>query len=235
MTGQGIYAQALGEDFRKLQPEVQEYFSLLPGSGFYGVGIGVFDVAGCPQPWLRPLIRTAAAEQAFFPEYGERIPFQIENHAHLDPFGRASLTTRRSLSFPGRNRIFESTSSLVDGRLVDYLGKHRRLVTDLTPSIAPDGALRAVSDHGRLFTRQLKLRLPAVVEAKAYALQWWDADAAQHRIQVKVIHRQLGVLLVYAGGFDYRLVRYPAHEAAAHGVPTSLPHPVLPQRWEVRT
>ena len=65
-----IYQQALGKDFTRLQPELQEYFSLLPGSGHYGVGEGVFDVAGCRQAWLRPLLKLTSGEEAFFPEFG---------------------------------------------------------------------------------------------------------------------------------------------------------------------
>ncbi|HAG60664.1 MAG TPA: DUF4166 domain-containing protein, partial [Arthrobacter bacterium] len=89
-----IYQQALGEEFHRLQPELQEYFSLAPGSGHYGVGEGVFDVVGCRQAWLRPLLKLTSGEDAFFPDYGEGIPFRIENHAHQDPFGRPSLTAR---------------------------------------------------------------------------------------------------------------------------------------------
>jgi hypothetical protein len=109
-----IYQQALGKDFTRLQPELQEYFSLLPGSGHYGFGEGVFDVAGCRQAWLRPLLKLTSGEEAFFPEFGESVPFRIENHAHLDPFGRPSLTARREIRFPGRSRIFQDTTSLVE-------------------------------------------------------------------------------------------------------------------------
>jgi hypothetical protein len=76
-----IYQQALGADFSRLQPELQDYFSLAPGSGRYGVGEGTFDVVGCRQEWLRPLLRLTSGEEAFFPEYGENIAFRIENHA----------------------------------------------------------------------------------------------------------------------------------------------------------
>ncbi|BAS17177.1 hypothetical protein AHiyo8_54800 [Arthrobacter sp. Hiyo8] len=121
-----IYELALGAKFRQLQPELQDYFSLAPGSGSYGIGEGVFDVVGCRQKWLRPLLATVAGEEAFFPEYGERIPFRIENHAHLDPFGRSSLTARREIFFPGHTRLFHDTTvaeAAHDGgtRLVDYL------------------------------------------------------------------------------------------------------------------
>ncbi|MCZ2402768.1 DUF4166 domain-containing protein [Paenarthrobacter sp. Z7-10] len=262
----GIYEQALGADFGRLQPEVQQYFSLQPGSGNYGVGTGTFDVAGCPQPWMRPLLSLASSEEAFFPEYGEQVPFRIENHAQLDPFGRSSLTARRQIFFPSRTRLFQDTTSLgrpqaagsadpnrnsnsdqargasSAGRLhrtnpsalVDYVGKHHRLLTDLAVEVTDNGLLRGVSQASRLLAGPIRLPLPPLLDAKAYAQQWWDEGAKKHRIQVKVIQPQVGVVLVYAGSFDYELIPYPQSEAAAHGVPGSLPAYAWPQRWESR-
>lgn len=233
-----IYERALGRDFARLQPELQEYFSLAPGSGHYGIGEGVFDVVGCAQPWLRPLLRLAGGEQAFFPEYGEGIRFRIENHAHLDPFGRSSLTARREIFFPGTTRLFHDTTSL-DGtahgaRLVDYVGRYRRLVTDLNLSVTPQGRLRGVSEASRLFLGPLRIPLPGALDAKAYAEQWWEpaeGPRGQHRIQVKVIQPQIGLVLVYAGHFDYRLEPYPEGITAAG----YLPGRARPDRWESRS
>ncbi|MCU1547200.1 MAG: hypothetical protein JWO29_151 [Arthrobacter sp.] len=232
-----IYELALGQNFARLQPELREYFSLAPGSGHFGVGEGVFDVVGCRQRWLRPLLRPAAGEQAFFPDYGERIPFRIENHAHLDPFGRSSLTARREIFFPGTTRLFHDTTSF-DGSgskpgLVDYVGRYRRLVTDLNLSVTPEGRLRGVSEASRLFLGPLRIPLPAALDAKAYAEQWWEPQGAgqgRHRIQVKVIQPQIGLVLVYAGHFDYRLEPYPGGMTA----PGYLPARARPDRWENR-
>jgi hypothetical protein len=238
-----IYEQAMGAGFARLQPELQDYFSLAPGSGTYGVGEGIFDVVGCRQQWLRPLLRMTAGEQAFFPEYGESVPFRIENHAHLDPFGRSSLTARREIFFPGRTRIFQDTTSVssaapgVSGgqaRLVDYVGRYRRLVTDLNLSATPEGRLRGVSEASRLFLGPLRLPLPAALDAKAYAEQWWepsDGHGGRHRIQVKVIQPQVGLVLVYAGHFDYRLESY----AEGNATPGFLPRHAAPDRWEQRS
>ena len=229
-----IYRLGLGRDFSRLQPELQEYFSLAPGSGQYGVGVGVFDVVGCRQRWLRPLLRLATGEQAFFPEYGEGIGFRIENHAHLDPFGRSSLTARREIRFPQTTRIFQDTTSLDTSaggpRLVDYVGRYRRLVTDLNLSVTPEGRLRGVSEVSRLFLGPLRIPLPGALDAKAYAEQWWEPAEGRHRIQVKVLQPQIGLVLVYAGHFDYRLEPYPA----GAGAPGYLPGPVRPDRWEHR-
>jgi hypothetical protein len=233
-----IYQQALGADFNRLQPELRDYFSLVPGSGQYGIGEGVFDVVGCRQRWLSPLLRLTSGEEAFFPEYGESIPFRIENHAHQDPFGRSSLTARREIRFPGRTRIFQDTTSVTDmesgPRLVDYVGRYRRVVTDLNLSATAEGRLRGVSDASRLFIGPLRLALPAALDAKAYAEQWWDASAGmdgKHRIQVKVIQPQLGLVLVYAGSFDYRLRPYSGGSSAQ----SYLPPYAQPDRWERRT
>lgn len=232
-----IYKLALGADFARLQPELQDYFSLAPGSGTYGVGEGVFDVVGCRQRWLRPLLALTASEEAFFPEYGEQVPFRIENHAHFDPFGRNSLTARREIYFPRTHRLFQDTTSAETGndggtRLVDYIGRYRRLVTDLNLSVTPEGRLRGVSEASRLFLGRLRLALPSMVDAKAYAEQWWDPQEQKHRIQVKVIQPQVGLVLVYAGGFDYKLVPY-----RSYGGPrpeSGLPGYATPDRWERR-
>lgn len=250
-----IYRRALGAGFYRLQPELQEYFSLAPGTGSYGVGEGIFEVVGCRQRWLRPVLRLTAGEQAFFPEYGEGVPFRIENHAHLDPFGRSSLTARREIFFPGRTRIFQDTTSAEAGgardrttgghapgdrahganaRLVDYVGRYRRLVTDLNLEVTAEGRLRGVSEVSRLFLGPLRLPLPAALDAKAYAEQWWDptsGETGRHRIQVKVIQPQLGLVLVYAGHFDYRLEPYPPGGSSAGFLPAH----ARPDRWEYRS
>jgi Domain of unknown function (DUF4166) len=233
-SAEPIYRLGLGPEFSRLQPELQEYFSLAAGSGHYGVGEGVFDVVGCRQRWLRPLLGLTTGEQAFFPEYGEGIRFRIENHAHLDPFGRPSLTARREIFFPGVTRVFSDTTSwdTTAGvpRLVDYVGRYRRLATDLFLSVTPEGRLRGISESSRLLLGPLRIPLPGALDAKAYAEQWWDAAEGKHRIQVKAIQPQVGLVLVYAGRFDYRLEPYPdGSNSAGH-----LPGYARPDRWEGR-
>ena len=106
---------------------------------------------------------------------------------------------------------------------MDYVGRYRRLVTDLNLSVTPEGRLRGVSEASRLFLGPLRIPLPAALDAKAYAEQWWEPqDGGRHRIQVKVIQPQLGLVLVYAGHFDYRLEPYPggvARRATCPGTP----------------
>lgn len=222
---QSIYQRALGDRFATLQPELQDYFSLHEGSGKAGVGSGTFDVAGCPAWFARPAFRLAVAENSFFPEYGTDIDFSIVNYPHTDPFGRPSLTARRVLQFPEVERVFEDTTSEQGGQLLDYVGAHRLTLTDLTCSVTPAGRMRMVSNRTRVFAGPVRLPVPDVVGALAYMEQWWDESIGRFRIQTRVIHRQLGTLLVYAGAFDYHLVDF-------DGV---LPATAKPRRWEERS
>ena len=102
-------------------------------------------------------------------------------------------------------------------------------------SASPPGAgCAGVSEASRLFLGPLRIPLPAALDAKAYAEQWWapeEGAAGKHRIQVKVIQPQLGLVLVYAGHFDYRLEPYPGGLSA----PGYLPDRARPDRWEGRS
>ncbi|MHA7262530.1 DUF4166 domain-containing protein [Arthrobacter sp. TMN-37] len=217
-----IYQEVLGRDFDRLQPELREYFGLHAGSGLAGVGTGVFDVAGCPAWFARPAFRLTALDNAFFPEYGTGVPFTIANYPHVDPFGRPALTARRVIRFSTADRVFEDTTALQDGRLTDYVGSRRRMATALACSVTPEGHMRMLSTRTRVFAG-IRLPLPDALGARAYMEQWWDGQ--RFRIQTRVVHRQLGTLLVYAGAFDYEL-------QAFDGV---LPADARPRRWEERT
>lgn len=219
-----IYQRALGTEFGQLQPELQEYFSLHEDSKAFGTGRGTFDVAGSPARLLSPFFSLAARENLFFPEYENNVDFTVRNWAHLDPFGRPSLTARRDLSFTTGTRVFEDTTSWTGRRFVDYLGAHRRMATALTCEVTGDGHMRMISSATRLFAGPLRLPLPDAVGAQAYMEQWWDEDEHRFRIKTNVLHRQLGPVLVYAGSFTYELTAYDG----------GLPDDVAPARWEQR-
>ncbi|WP_018134189.1 DUF4166 domain-containing protein [Acaricomes phytoseiuli] len=215
-----VYALALGADFARLQPELQEYFSLSPDAGLRGIGTGTFRLAGCPRPLLRPVFRCLAdvfQADLFFPEYAQDVPFVVENRAHLDAEGHSALTQLRKLRFGGSSqnsedgavtRRFLDTTVWSDGALADFLGRGALLQTRLVPWVDAEGRLRAVSDRLRLalplrLPNHRRAFLPLPGQGKAYALQWWDSEAAEHRIQVKVLHPWFGVLFLYAGSFSY--------------------------------
>lgn len=225
-----VYQQVLGSRYGRLQAQLQEYFSLAAGSGSYGSGTGVFDVVGCPLPWLRPALAPAAAENSFFPDFGHGIEFRIENYAHQDPFGRSTLTALRRIDFPGRRRTFEDSTTL-DPRhgLLDYVGRHRAVVTGLRLDVTSGGHLRISSSATRVLAGPFRLALPGFVDARAYTEQGWNPETGKFDIQTRVIQRQLGTIFAYAGSFNYTVVD------AEQALPErDLPHRARPARWEGR-
>lgn len=220
-----IYRRVLGPDFERLQPQLQDYFSGTPGQGAFGEGTGVFETAGCPRPWLRPLLALIPVSNAFFPDYGTQIPFTIRNYPHLDPWGRPSLTAVRTFRFPHGERVFEDTTSLTGpAQLTDYLGRKRNLATDLVLSVTAEGHLLMDSPGSRLFLGPLRLPLPAFAAADAHVEQWYDADTGTFRISTRVVQRQVGTVFVYDGSFTYETRPW-------NGM---LPAAAVPARWQRR-
>ncbi|MFZ3454241.1 DUF4166 domain-containing protein [Arthrobacter sp. 7Tela_A1] len=225
MSEGSLYRRALGAEFDKLQPQLQDYFSLQPDEGRYGLGAGTFEVAGSPRPALRPLFSALPVRNAFFPDFGRNVPFTIRNYAHRDPFGRSSLTAVRSFRFDGGQRIFEDTTSLTSpAGLTDYVGRRRNLATDLTLAVSGDGRMHMHSPHTRLFLGRLRIPVPVLAGADAHAEQWWDEDSGRFRIRTLVRQRQLGTVFVYDGSFTYGYREF-------DGV---LPPDVEPEKWERR-
>jgi hypothetical protein len=209
-----VYQRALGPDFARLQPELQQYFSLAvgvesdDGATVSGVGSGTFDVAGCPVPVLRPFLGLTSSDNALFPEYQHQVPFSIENRASLNAGGQPQLTAVRTLHFDHRTRIMEDRTSW-DGNLgkaVGALGRSGRLLTDVACSVGADGRMRIISRRSRLAAGRRSLRLPLLFEAAAFTEQWWDGAENRFRIRTKVIQRQLGTVLEYEGSFTYSVV-----------------------------
>ena len=117
-----VYQHALGEDFAALDPRLQRYFGPIP-RGSVGTGSGTYEVAGSRLRMLRPLFALMARRHVLFPELGRDVPFSVANTPGLD----GSLSAARTFAFPGQTRVMEDTMSVVNGQLVDRIGKWRGL------------------------------------------------------------------------------------------------------------
>ncbi|OMH35158.1 DUF4166 domain-containing protein [Tersicoccus sp. Bi-70] len=214
MSG-SLYEQVLGERYTDLHPRVREYFAQPAGTAVRHDG--VFDVAGCTVPALRPAFAALAGEQMFFPEYGEGVPFSIVNRSYVDEAGAPCLAAERILDFGHRTRRFTDLCRLgVDGVLLDLVGTHHLLRTGLRLSVTDTGAMRLASTAAWVgppstgsstsptpTPRGLPgLRMPRVLAAGAYTEQGFDDASGRFTIQTRVIQPLLGTLFVYAGTFD---------------------------------
>ena len=167
-----IFEQALGRDFRRLHPRLQERFGVATEAGYACVGRGVFSEVRRGATWTVPFLRLGAHRNILFPDHGRNIPFTIENYPYTDGFGRPTVTFVRTLELPGATRRFDATMvySAHTGRIVDYLGTHQHLATSLDLEVMPDGSLHLQSraqrfyegfdDARGVFTIQLQVRNP---------------------------------------------------------------------------
>ena len=89
-----IYQQALGSDFEKLHPKIQERFGFNSEDRIASIGSGVMDEIWRGPFYTVPFLYVGTWRRIMFPEYGKNIPFTIENYAYRDSFGRETVTWR---------------------------------------------------------------------------------------------------------------------------------------------
>ena len=196
-----VYQRVLGARFSELAPELRAYFAR-PPEGAVGRGTGVFEVAGSPRRWLRPVFAVLAWRRVLFPEYARNVPFTVTNI----PGPGDGLSARREFHFPGRDRVMQDTMHVVDGRLHDFLGRRGGLEVRLVLDIV-DGSLRMHSDRAWLHLRGLRLPLPALLSARVALTEAWAGDT--QRVDVRLRHPLLGEIFSYAGTFSYRYETLP--------------------------
>jgi hypothetical protein len=154
------------------------------------------------------------------PRAGRDIPFTIENFPYQDSYGRETVTFVRTFAFPdGRTGRFDATMihSPQRGCIVDYLGTHQHLATDLEFTADPDGALVIRSTIHRFREGPLDVRVPDLFGADAAVRESYDESAGCFRVRVRVTNRRFGPLFGYEGSFAAQYV-----DASEHGMRAGL-------------
>jgi hypothetical protein len=198
-----IYQQALGSDFKKLHPKIQERFGFNSEDGIASLGSGVMDEIWRGRFYTVPFLYLGTWRRIMFPEYGENIPFTIENYAYRDGFGRETVTWVRT--FKGRKRRrFDAYMIYSESRgcIVDYLGSHQHLAVDLDVSVDERGGMCIRSKAQRFYEGRIAFSFPLFFSGIAEVCEWYDDDAEKFRIQVQVTNRLWGRLFGYRGSFD---------------------------------
>lgn len=222
-----IFQRALGADFGRLHPQLQRRFSVGLDSGEGCVGRGVMDRVWHGPGFVRPFLQLGATRNILVPGAGRDIPFVIENLPYRDGFGRETVTFVRTFHFSRGARRFDATMIFSEERqrIVDYLGTHQHLATDLHFA-AEDGALVIRSGAHRFREGRLDARVPELVGGDAEVRESYDDAAGCFRIQVRVTNRYFGPLFGYQGRFAAEFV-----DVARCGVRPAL----RPVREEQRT
>ncbi|WP_367131332.1 MULTISPECIES: DUF4166 domain-containing protein [Streptomyces] len=222
-----IFQRAMGSDFDRLHPQLQRRFSVGLDSGEACTGTGTMDEILHGRSFVRPFLALGGSRNILVPRAGRNVPFVIENVPYRDSYGRETVTFVRTFRFPGRPRRFDATMVFSPDRgcIVDYLGTHQHLASDLHLTADRAGALVIRSGEHRFREGPVDARVPQLIAGDAVARESYDDEAGCFRIEVRVSNRRFGLLLGYRGTFTAQY-----KDVATCGVRTGL----RPVREEAR-
>lgn len=185
---------ALGQRLDDLDPALRAYFSAVP-DGIVGRGSGVFDTVGTPRRWLWPVLAVLGRAGIVFPVWAHDVPFDVVN-APADGVVRAE----RTFHFAGGDRVMSDEIGAASGRIVDVLGRRRRLRVLLDPAVI-EGRLELRSRGAALRVGPVWLPLPFA--PRVHLVERHDGE--RQRVELTMTMPLVGRIYEYAGTFDYRI------------------------------
>ncbi|MET9111790.1 DUF4166 domain-containing protein [Streptomyces zhihengii] len=201
-----IFRRAMGADFDRLHPALRRRFSVGLDSGEACVGTGTMERIWHGRAFVKPFLALGGSRNILVPRTGRHVPFTIENVPYADSFGRETVTFVRTFALPSGPRRFDATMVLAPGgdRVLDYLGTHQHLASDLHPTAEPDGSLLIRSGTHRFREGPVDVRVPALIGGDAEVRESYDEKRGRFLIRVRVTNRRFGPLFGYSGSFTVR-------------------------------
>lgn len=227
-THKSIYAKALGDDFARLHPKIQERFGFRSEDRVAHIGTGVMKTMTRGSLLAVPFLKFGTLRNLLFPEQGAEIEFTIENYAYTDRFGRETVTWYRTFNFPKRQRTFDATMIYSDERdqIVDYLGTHQHIAADLNCWVDDEGGINFESGEQRCYEGPLRFRFPRFLTGNAQVREWFDDATGEFQISVQVHNPILGHILGYRGSFTDQVIPIETQE--------DIPEAAIPVREQVQ-
>ena len=221
-----IYEHAMGSDFARLHPRIQERFGFSSRDGLASIGTGVMETIWHGPLYTLPFLYVGTWRRIMFPEHGRNVPFTIRNYAYVDEFGRETVTWIRNFATPTPRR-FDAYMIFSEqrGKIIDYLGTHQHLAVDIDLSVDERGGLRLRSGAQRFYEGSIGFTFPQFFSGFAEVCEWFDDEDRRFHIEVNVKNRIWGPLFGYRGWFDIEWKK---------GRDAALPPELLPQRCEAR-
>ncbi|MBD0843198.1 MULTISPECIES: DUF4166 domain-containing protein [unclassified Streptomyces] len=198
-----IFRTAMGREFDRLHPQLRRRFSVGLASGEACTGHGVMDRIWHGRAFVKPFLSLGGTRNILVPREGRHVPFTIENVPYVDTYGRETVSFVRTFDLPGRARRFDAQMVLGPrgDRILDYLGTHQHLASDLHFHAEPDGSLLIRSGEHRFREGVVDVRVPELIGATAEVRESYDDSTDRFRIRVRVVNRYFGPLFGYEGTF----------------------------------
>ncbi|MFK0025507.1 DUF4166 domain-containing protein [Streptomyces sp. NPDC090798] len=193
----------MGADFDRLHPELRRRFSVGLAGGEACTGHGAMDRVWHGRGFVKPFLAFGGTRNILVPRAGRNVPFMIENVPYADTFGRETVSFVRTFDLPGRSRRFDAQMVLSPkgDRVLDYLGTHQHLASDLHFRAEPDGSLLIRSGEHRFREGPVDVRVPELIGADAEVRESFDDSTGRFHIRVRVVNRRFGPLFGYEGSF----------------------------------
>ncbi len=207
-----IFESALGADFARLHPMMQKRFGVGLDAGYACTGRGRLTITR-GRWWTIPFLEFGRLRNILTPVTGQDVPFTIENYPYRDPYGRETVTFVREYQAGRRTTRFDATMVQGPRGVVDYLGTHQHLVTDLDLRVDDEGGFRLRSGAQRFYEGLLGFRFPMLFSGYADLHERFDDDEACYRITLRVENPVFGYLFGYDGKFTCEFT--PASDAPA--------------------
>ncbi|MFJ6481580.1 MULTISPECIES: DUF4166 domain-containing protein [unclassified Streptomyces] len=203
-----IFRAHMGAAFDRLHPQIQRRFSVGLASGEGCIGRGTMERIWHGPAYVKPFLRLGGVRNILVPHEGRNVPFVIENLPYLDSFGRETVTFVRTFQLPGGAHRFDATMVHSPERdcVLDYLGTHQHLASDLHMSAEPDGSLLIRSGEHRFREGRIDVRVPDLIGGDAEVRESFDETTGRFRIRVRVVNRRFGPLFGYEGTFTAQYV-----------------------------
>jgi hypothetical protein len=203
MTATSMFRTVMGDAFDRLHPELRRRFSVGLAGGEACTGRGVMHRIWHGPAFVKPFLALGTTRNILVPRPGRNVPFVIENVPYADTFGRETVSFVRTFDLPGRPRRFDAQMVLSPkgDRVLDYLGTHQHLASELHFTAEPDGSLLIRSGEHRFREGPVDVRVPELVGATAEVRESYDEAAGRFRIRVRVVNRYFGPLFGYEGSF----------------------------------
>jgi hypothetical protein len=197
-----IYRLAMGPDFDRLHPQMQRRLGVSTDGEVACIGRGVMEKIWHGPFYVVPFLYLGSWRRILFPDSATNVSFTIENYAYTDRFGRETVTWNRTFHFP-KPRRFDATFIYSQQRrsIVDYLGTHQHLATDLAVTVNDRGGILLRSGPMRLHEHWVHLAVPKLMTGHAEVCEWYDDPTGRFRIEVNVLHPWIGSLFGYTGWF----------------------------------
>ncbi|WP_371651421.1 DUF4166 domain-containing protein [Streptomyces mirabilis] len=193
----------MGADFDRLHPELRRRFSVGLAGGEACTGHGVMDRVWHGRGFVKPFLALGGTRNILVPRAGRNVPFMIENVPYADTFGRETVSFVRTFDLPGRSRRFDAQMVLSPkgDRVLDYLGTHQHVASDLHLRAEPDGSLLIRSGEHRFREGPVDVRVPELIGADAEVRESFDDSTGRFHVRVRVVSRHFGPLFGYEGSF----------------------------------